>query len=63
MEMENETPLFYGNLVKAAINKDIKHMIKLIATLDKRQICTLNFALLKIGVVSDTVIKIRKDAN
>lgn len=63
MEVGNKTATFYGDLVEATISKDMIHMIKLINMLNEEELSILNFALLKIAVVSDAVIKVRKDAN
>lgn len=61
MEVGFDTIKFYGELVEAAISKDIQYMVKLINILNEEEMRVLSFALLKITIVTNTVIRVRKD--
>ncbi len=59
MEIESKTGSFYGDLVSAAMSKDVKRMVELIDTLDNEQVGFLAFASMDIVTMLKTIKKIK----
>ncbi len=59
MEVESKTGSFYGDLVSAAMSKDVKRMVELIDTLDSEQVGFLVSASTDIVMMLNAIRKIK----
>ncbi len=59
--MENKTVAFYGDLVEAAMSKNVKRMVELVDTLDAKQMAVLGIALMDLAMILSAVGQIRID--
>ena len=62
-EIGSKTSLFYGDLIEASMGKDVIRITVLIDTLSDEEIKRLELALIKITIVSNSVVGVRTDAS